>query len=56
MENAIGADTVDYGRPRGSARALAIVPCALLGVKKREGSYDKKGQKKFKKVKQEYQK
>ena len=55
MENTIGGDTVDSGRPRRSTCNPSIVACTLLKVKKYEGSYDRKA-KKFKKVKQEYQK
>ena len=55
MDNTIVVDTVDYGRPRRSTCTPAIFPCTLLKVKKHEGSYDRKA-KKFKKVKQEYQK
>ena len=42
MENTIGVDTVDSGRPRRSKCMPAIVPCDILKVKKHEGSYDKK--------------
>ena len=55
MENNIGGDTVDSGRPRGSTYTPSIVACTLLRVKKHEGSYDREARK-FKKVKQEYQK
>ena len=55
MENTIGVDTMDYGRPRRSTCNPAIVPCTLLKVKKHEGSYHQKA-KKIKKFKQEYQK
>ena len=48
MENTIGGDTVDYGRPRRSTCTTSIVACTLLKVKKHEGSYDRKA-KKFKK-------
>ena len=51
----LGGDTVDYGRPRRSTCTTSIVACTLLKVKKHEGSYDRKA-KKFKKIKQEYQK
>ena len=48
MENTIGGETVDYGRPRGSAATPYIVACTLLKVKNHEGSYNRKA-KKFKK-------
>ena len=42
MENNLGGDTVDYGRPRSTTCTPYIVACTLIKVKKHEGSYDKK--------------
>ena len=52
MDNTIGVDTADFGRPRRSTCTPAIVPCNILKVKKHEGSYD--GKEKNQNVKQEY--
>ena len=43
MENTIGVDNVEYGRPRRSTCTPSIIVCTLLKVKKHEGSYDRKG-------------
>ena len=45
MENNIGGDTVDSGRPRRTTCTPPIVACTLLKVKKHEGSYDRKAKK-----------
>ena len=45
MENNIGGDTVDSGRPRRTTRTPFIVACTILKVKKHEGSYDRKAKK-----------
>ena len=45
MENTIGVETVDYGRPRSSTCTPAIIPCTLLNIKKYEGSYNRKAKK-----------
>ena len=45
MENTVGVDTVDYGRPGMSTCMPYIVPCGLQKVKKNEGGYDKKAKK-----------
>ena len=51
----LGGDAVDFLIPRRSTFIPSIVACTILKVKNYEGSYDRKA-KKFKKVKQEYQK
>ena len=45
MENTIGVDTVNFGRPRRSTCTAAIVSCTLLKVKNHEGSYNIKAKK-----------
>ena len=45
MDNNIGGDTVDSGRPRRTACTPYIFACTLLKVKKHEGSYDRKAKK-----------
>ena len=46
MDNTIGVDTVDSGRPRRLTCTPSIVACTLLKVKKHDGSYDRKSIKK----------
>ena len=55
MENNIGGDTVDSGRPGRSTCTPYIVACTLLKVKKHEGSYNGKANK-IKKMKQDISK
>ena len=45
MENTLGVDTVDYGRPGRSACTPAIVPFTLLKLKNIEESYERKAKK-----------
>ena len=45
MENNIGGDTVDSGRPRSSTCTPSIVACTLPKVKNHEGSYDRQAKK-----------